>query len=438
MNFQIALDTLWVIIASFLVFFMNLGFAMVESGLCRAKNTVNILAKNFIVFALATLAFWTIGFGLMFGDGNAFMGLKGLFFASGADNSPAVADAYQGVYKALGWAGVPFLAKFMFQLVFAGTCATIVSGAVAERIKFGSFLIFSLVICGFIYPLIGHWIWGGGWLGSLGFLDFSGSTVIHSAGGWAALAGILLLGPRIGKYKANGQSKPIYGHNMTSATLGAFILWFGWYGFNPGSTMAANPEAIAHIVMTTTMAAVTGIVASAIISWILQKKPDLSMIINGCLAGLVAITAPCAYVSLPFAALIGAIAGVLVVLSVFFWDKLKIDDPVGALSVHLVNGVFGTLALGLFASKAVAAKIGTDTTLLSDGLFLGGGFKQLGVQALGVVSVAGFVFGISFVVWLIIKLTMGLRVKRDEELAGLDIGEHGMEAYSGFQIFHNT
>jgi Amt family ammonium transporter len=438
MELKVALDTVWVLLATFLVFFMNLGFAMVESGLCRAKNTVNILAKNFIVFALSTLSFWVIGFGLMFGDGNPLAGTSGLLFATGADNSPAVGEAYKGVYSAMSWAGVPFWAKFMFQLVFCGTCATIVSGAVAERIKFASFLVFSLVICAVIYPLIGHWIWGAGWLASLGFFDFSGSTVIHSAGGWAALAGILLLGPRIGKYSPSGKPKPIYGHNMTSATLGVFVLWFGWFGFNPGSTLSANPEALAHIFMTTNLAAVTGILAATVMSWTLQKKPDLSMILNGCLAGLVAITAPCAYVSVPGAAIIGAIAGVLVVLAVFAWDKLKIDDPVGALSVHLVNGVFGTLALGLFADKSVTAKIGTDSDLLSNGLFLGGGFRQLGIQALGVVSVAGFVFVVSIAVWFVIKKVMGLRVKREEELAGLDISEHGMEAYSGFQIMNNT
>lgn len=435
-DIKVAMDTLWTLIAAFLVFFMNLGFAMVESGLCRAKNTVNILAKNFIVFAISTLGFWILGFGLMFGDGNSFIGLSGLFFASGADNSPAVAGAYQGVYSSLGWAGVPLMAKFLFQLVFCGTCATIVSGAVAERIKFGSFLVFSFVITAVIYPIVGHWVWGGGWLSKLGMLDFSGSTVIHSAGGWAALAGIIILGPRIGKYRVDGSAKPIYGHNMTSATLGALVLWFGWFGFNPGSTMAANGPAIAHIAMTTCMAASTGLLTSTITSWILQKKPDLSMIINGCLAGLVAVTAPCAFVSLPSAAVIGAIAGVIVVFSVFLWDKLHIDDPVGALSVHLVNGIFGTLSVGLFGDSALAASLGTGT-LLSNGLFIDGSLGQLGAQALGMVSVGGFVFGLSLLAWFIIKLTMGIRVKREEELAGLDIGEHGMEAYSGFQIFSN-
>ncbi len=310
------------------------------------------------------------------------------------------------------------------------------SGAVAERIKFASFLAFSFVICAVVYPLIGHWIWGGGWLMGLGMFDFSGSTVIHSAGGWAALAGILILGPRLGKYKMDGTAKPIYGHNMTSATIGALILWFGWFGFNPGSTLAANPAAISHIAMTTCIAAAAGLLTSTITSWAIQGKPDLSMIINGCLAGLVAITAPCAFVSAPSSAVIGAIAGVLVVFAVFFWDKLKIDDPVGALSVHLVNGVFGTLCVGLFGDAELAAKIGTGT-LVSNGLLIDGSVAQLGVQALGAATVGVFVFVVSLIVWFVIKQTMGVRVTKEEELAGLDIGEHGMEAYSGFQIFNN-
>jgi ammonium transporter, Amt family len=436
-SLKIAMDTMWVLLTAFLVFFMNLGFAMVESGLCRAKNTVNILAKNFIVFAISTVAYWVLGFGLMYGNGNPLVGLQGLLFASGADNSPATGDAYTGVYSALSWTGVPFWAKFFFQLVFCGTAATIVSGAVAERIKFGSFLVFSVAICAIIYPVTGHWIWGGGWLASQGFFDFAGSTVVHSVGGWCALAGILLLGPRIGKYKADGSVKPIYGHNMSMATLGVFVLWFGWFGFNPGSTMAANPDAIAHVAMTTNLAAAMAILSATVMSWILQKKPDLSMILNGCLAGLVAITAPCAFVSVGSSAIIGLVAGALVVLAVFFFDKVKLDDPVGALSVHLVNGVFGTLAVGLFANKAVCAKIGTDSTSLSNGLFVDGTWKQLGTQALGVVTVAGYVMVAALVIWGVIKLVMGLRVKKDEELIGLDIGEHGNEAYSGFQIFSN-
>ncbi|MBN2545779.1 MAG: ammonium transporter [Spirochaetes bacterium] len=428
---KVGMDTLWVMIAAFLVFFMNLGFAMVESGLCRAKNTVNILAKNFIVFAIASISFWIIGFGLMFGDGNLFAGLKGLFFVKGADNSPAVADAYSGVYSALNWTGVPLFAKFFFQLVFAGTAATIVSGAVAERIKFHAFIIFAAVLVGIMYPITGHWIWGGGWLARLGFFDFAGSTVVHSVGGWAALAGVILLGARSGKYSTDGTPKPIMGHNMSMVTLGGLVLWFGWFGFNPGSTMSVGDgSVIAHVAVTTNTAAAASIISATVSSWIFQKKPDLSMIINGALAGLVAITAPCAFVSVGSAAIIGLIAGFFAVIAVFTWDKLKIDDPVGALSVHLVNGIFGTLAIGLFAEDGIT---GTAT---GNGLFFGGGLKLLGIQALGTGAVAVFTFAGAFILWLILKIIIGIRVSKDEELKGLDLGEHGGEAYSGFQILN--
>jgi ammonium transporter, Amt family len=437
LSLRVALDTLWVLVTGFLVFFMNLGFAMVESGLCRAKNTVNILAKNFIVFAVSSLAYYVLGFGLMFGDGSPLAGSHGLFAVLGRDNSPATGEAYAGVYSALSWTGVPLAAKFFFQLVFCGTAATIVSGAVAERIRFGSFIVFSAVICAVLYPLSGHWIWGGGWLAARGMLDFAGSTVVHSVGGWAALAAVIVLGPRIGRYKPDGSPRPIYGHNMTTATLGVFVLWFGWFGFNPGSTMALNPSAIAHIAVTTNSAAAAATVTATAAAWLLMGKPDLSMILNGCLAGLVAVTAGCAWVSVPSALAIGAAAGVLVVLAVMLFDRLHLDDPVGALSVHLVNGVFGTLAVGLFADKGLAAAIGTDAATLTSGLFLGGGLRQLGAQALGAASVAVFTLALSLVVWLVIKAVMGIRVPRTEEMRGLDIGEHGMEAYSGFQIFTN-
>ncbi len=431
-SLTIAIDTLWVMIASFLVFFMNLGFGMVESGLCRAKNAVNILSKNFIVFAVASLSFWIIGWGLMFGNGNGFLGLEGVFFAAGLDNSPATGDAYTGVYEAISWAGVPFWAKFFFQLVFAGTAATIVSGVVAERIKFITFIVFSFVMAGIMYPITGHWIWGGGWLQSLGMWDFAGSTVVHSVGGWAGLAGALLLGPRLDKYRKNGSVKPIYGHNMSMVTLGGLVLWFGWFGFNPGSTMGVGDgSAIAHIAVTTNIAAAAAILAATATAWRLEGKPDLTMIVNGALAGLVAITAPCAFVGVGSAAIIGLIAGVLVVFAVLFFDKLKIDDPVGALSVHLVNGIFGTLAVGLFAQDGIT---GAAT---GDGLFFGGGLKLLGIQAVGVVGVGIFTFAGAFLVWTVIKRFLGLRVTREEELRGLDIGEHGMEAYAGFQVFSN-
>ncbi len=429
-SMQVGVDTAWVLFTAFLVFFMNLGFAMVESGLCRAKNSVNILAKNFIVFAIASLSFWLVGWGLMFGNGNPFIGLEGVFFAGGADNSPAMGDAYQGAYKALNWTGVPMWAKFFFQLVFAGTAATIVSGAVAERIKFKSFIVFSFILVAVMYPITGHWIWGGGWLQSLGMFDFAGSSVVHSVGGWAALAGVILLGPRLGKYRADGSVNPIFGHNMSMVTLGGLVLWFGWFGFNPGSTMGVGDgSAIAHVAVTTNTAAATAIISSTIMSWVMQKKPDLSMIINGALAGLVAITAPCAFVSVKSAAVIGLIAGVLVVLAVIMFDKLKLDDPVGALSVHLVNGIFGTLAVGLFAQDKIT---GTAT---GNGLFFGGGMKLLGAQAIGVLAVGAFTFIVAFAVWFVIKLVMGIKVSREEEIQGLDLGEHGMKGYPDFQGF---
>ncbi len=430
MDTQVTLDTLWVLVAGVLVFFMNLGFAMVESGFARAKNTVNILSKNIIVFAAASLGFLVIGWGLMFGDGNGFIGLKGLFMASGADNSPAVGDAYQGVYSAISWAGVPFWAKFFFQLVFCGTAATIVSGAVAERIKYISFIVFSLLLTAFIYPIVGHWIWGGGWLASMGFQDFAGSTVVHSVGGWAALAGIIVLGPRFGKYSKGGKVHPIPGHNMSIATIGLFVLWLGWFGFNPGSTMAANPDAISHILLTTNTSAIAAVLTSTAASWIILGKPDLGMTINGCLAGLVGITAGCAFVSVTSALIIGAISGVAVVLAVMMFDRLKIDDPVGATAVHLFCGVLGTLFVGLFAESRFNGG--------ADGLFFGGGWNLLGVQALGVISVAGFVFAGALVVWLLIKATMGVRVSLKEEIEGLDIGEHGNQAYPEFVIHRQS
>ncbi len=437
-DLRVGLDTVWVLVCGFLVFFMNAGFALVESGLCRAKNCVNILAKNFIVFAIATLSFWTIGWGLMFGDGNAFMGLKGLFFLSGADNSPALGEAYasmnpfstetySGDYSAVNWAQIPLFAKFFFQLVFAGTAATIVSGVVAERIKFSSFIVFSFLLVAFIYPISGHWIWGGGFLGANNFRDFAGSTTVHSMGGWAALAGVLVLGPRLGKYLPNGRIKPIPGHNMTSAALGVLILWLGWFGFNPGSTMAAmNGSAITHVLVATNLAAATGAVGAMLASWILLKKPDFSMILNGCLAGLVSATAGCSFVTLPSAALIGMVGGVLVVVAVLGFDRFKIDDPVGALSVHLVCGIWGTLALGLFYDNQVA----TDVAALATGLSR---MDQFLVQLKGVAAVGAFGFFGSLAVWLIIKATMGVRVSAVEEEEGLDVGEHGNEAYPSFQ-----
>ncbi len=428
---DVAVDTLWTLIAGILVFFMNAGFGFVEAGFCRAKNAVNILAKNFVVFGISSIAFWLIGWTLMFGDGNSILGLSGPLL-SGADNSPAVGDAYQGVYSSINWSGVPLFAKFFFQLVFAGTAATIVSGCVAERVHYRSFMIFTFVLVALSYPITGHWIWGGGWLAELGMWDFAGSTVVHSVGGWAGLAGIVLLGPRIGKYR-KGRVHPIPGHSMALAFLGGMILWLGWFGFNPGSTMGISGEgalAVSHIVVTTNLSCAMGLLTATITSWLVLGKPDFSMTVNGALAGLVAITAPCAFVTVPVSALIGLVAGVLVVFSVIGFDKLKIDDPVGALSVHLTNGIWGTLAIGLFAT--VAAPGGIDR----DGLFMGGGFGLLGSQLIGVLAVGAFTFLLALIVWGILKGVGGIRVDAEVEAAGLDVSEMGMEAYSEDSVAH--
>ncbi len=406
---QTNLNVVWTAVAAFLVFFMQAGFAMVETGFTRAKNAVNIMMKNLMDFAFGTIAFFFIGFGLMFGATNGLFGTTH-FALSGTDVLGA------------DW-NWTFL---IFQTVFAGTAATIVSGAMAERTKFAGYLAYSVFICAVIYPVFGSWAWGslldgGGWLEHLGFQDFAGSTVVHSIGGWLALAGALVLGPRIGKYGPDGKPRAIPGHNISLAALGVFILWFGWFGFNPGSTTLGDGN-LGRIAVTTNMSAAAGAIAALFTAWMIYKKPDGSMALNGALAGLVAITAPCATVSPIGALFIGLIAGALVVLSVIFIDHvLKVDDPVGAVSVHGVTGAFGTLSVGLFNVEG--------------GLFYGGGFKLLGIQAIGVA--AGFVwaFGLGLVLFFVIKKTIGLRVTEEEELIGLDIGEHGMEAYSGFQVF---
>lgn len=411
-------DTLWVFLAAVLVFFMNLGFASLEAGMARSKNTVNILSKNFIVFAVSSLGFMLLGWGLMFGGDNPFLGTQHLFILGESDLS---------FYDDTLTSNVPFWGKFFFQLVFCGTAATIVSGAVAERIKYITFIVFSFVLTLVIYPIVGHWVWGGGWLADLGFLDFAGDTVVHSLGGWAALAGALVLGPRIGKYDKDGKPRAIPGHNMSLAVIGLFVLWLGWFGFNPGSTMSfQNPADVMHILMTTNTSAIAAVLTATAASWLLLGKPDLGMTINGCLAGLVAITGGCAYISIGNSLLIGAVAGVLVVFAVLFFDRVKVDDPVGATSVHLCCGVFGTLCIGLFAQE------GVTTLSTKNGLFYGGGAGLLGTQLLGIAAVGAFVFAVSLVLWWVLKKTMGIRVTREEEIAGLDIGEHGNHAYPDF------
>lgn len=415
--FSIA-DTLWVFLAAILVFFMNLGFASVEAGFARAKNTVNILSKNFIVFAVSSLGFLLLGWGLMFGGDNPFVGTEHLFILGNADNS---------FYDDTLTSTVPFWGKFFFQLVFCGTAATIVSGAVAERVKYVSFIVFSFVLTLVIYPIVGHWIWSGGWLADLGFMDFAGDSAVHSVGGWAALAGAVILGPRIGKYGKDGKPKAIPGHNMSLAVIGLFVLCLGWFGFNPGSTMSfENPSDVMHILMTTNTSAIAAVLTSTVTSWITMGKPDLGMTINGCLAGLVGITGGCAYVSIESSIIIGALSGVLVVFAVIFFDKIKIDDPVGATSVHLGCGVFGTICVGLFAQE------GVTSLSTRNGLFFGGGFGLLGTQLLGIVAVGAFVFASSALVWFVLKKTIGIRVSREEEIQGLDIGEHGNVAYPDF------
>jgi Amt family ammonium transporter len=408
---QTNINIVWTCIAAFLVFFMQAGFAMVEAGFTRAKNAVNILMKNLMDFSVGTIAFFLIGFGLMFGKTNGLFGTT-LFGLSGVEPG-----------SAWNWT---FL---IFQTVFAATAATIVSGAMAERTKFAGYLIYSFFITLFIYPIFGSWAWGGlldggGWLENLGFLDFAGSTIVHSIGGWLALAGAIVLGPRIGKYGPDGKPKAILGHNIPLAALGVFILWFGWFGFNPGSTTTGDGS-IGYIAVTTNLSAAAGAIAAMMVSWIVMKKPDASMALNGALAGLVSITAPCDGISPMGAIIIGIIGGALVVFSVMFIDrKLKVDDPVGAVSVHGVCGLWGTLSVGLFN--------------MDSGLFYGGGMKQLAVQALGAGAAFIWAFGIGLVLFYAIKATIGLRVTSEEELKGLDIGEHGMEAYSGFQIFTTT
>ncbi len=408
---QVGIDTLWVLIAAFFVFFMQAGFGMVEAGFIRAKNTCNILTKNFLDFCMASVGFFLFGYAIMFGVGNGFTGLRGWFLIgaqSGAD--------------------VPLYAFWLFQAAFCGAVATIVAGGMAERMRFSAYLIYSFIISALIYPLVGYWIWGGGWLASLNFADFAGSIVVHAVGGFAALAGTLILGPRIGKYNLDGTPNAIAGHSIPLASLGVFILWFGWFGFNPGSALGVGDGSlIARVAINTNLAAAIGGIFAMVMVWKMFGKPDLSMAMNGALAGLVAITAPCAFVE-PWAAMvIGGVGGAVVVFGVVLLDKLMVDDPVGAAPVHGLNGIWGILAIGLFGRSSLG--------LVRNGLFYSGGFRQLGIQAVGVTAVVIFVFITMGTIFKIIDSTIGLRVSREEELKGLDIGGHGMESYSGFQIF---
>lgn len=411
-------DALWTCLAAFLVFFMQAGFALVEAGFTRAKNACNIIMKNLMDFSIGSLTFWLVGFGLMFGTTNGFCGTNQFFFDGGSEAAVAV-NSNVG----FNWA---FL---IFQTVFCATAATIVSGAMAERTKFTAYLVYSILITVIVYPIFGSWAWGSlyagdGWLEGKGFYDFAGSTVVHSIGGWCALAGAITIGPRIGKYTADGKVKPIAGHSIPLGALGVFILWLGWFGFNPGSTTAVGGGSFAYIAVTTNLAAAAGTVGAMIASWAMFGKPDTSFTLNGALAGLVAITAGCDALSPTFAAVAGLIGGVLVVLSCVFFDKIKIDDPVGAVSVHGVCGAWGTLAVGLFKMEG--------------GLLIDGGTEQIIAQIIGIAVGFVWAFGVSFVIFNIIKFTMGLRVTAEEEMQGLDIHEHGMYAYPAHLVTEGT
>jgi Amt family ammonium transporter len=399
------INNTWMMVSTFLVFIMHLGFATVESGLCRAKNTVNILFKNTLIPALGLLTYALVGFNLMYPGfsaegGNEWFGFAGfgLSLPDGGGTS-----AYN--------VGYTYWTDFLFQGMFAATAATIVSGAVCERIKLSSFLIFSTIYVGLVYPIVGSWKWGYGWLSDMGFHDFAGSTLVHSVGGWAALVGAIMVGPRLGKY-VGGTVRPIMGHNIPMVVIGVFLLWLGWFGFNGGSVLSADPALVSYVLVTTSLAAAAGAIGSMLTSWFVQKKPDLTMVLNGILAGLVGITAGADVVSVSASIIIGLVAGVVVVLSVLLMDKLHIDDPVGAVSVHLVCGVWGTLAAGIW---------GTDKSVVT---------QLIGIAAYGVACVVS-----ALVIFGLLKITMGLRVSKEEEVLGLDVGEHGMEAYPDFQGF---
>lgn len=407
-----AISTLWVLLAAILVFFMQAGFGMVEAGLIRAKNSANVLMKNLVDFCFATLGYYTFGFAIMYGSTGLLVGTSG-WFMFGAE-SPVET--------------LPLPVFWLFQAMFAGTAATIVSGAVAERMRFVAYLWYSFLITAFVYPVVGHWVWGGGWLSNLGFHDFAGSTVVHGVGGMAALVAAWMLGPRIGRFNPDGSPRHIGGHSMPLVTIGVFILWFGWYGFNAGSTLGfEDPETVGRIAMNTTLAAAAATLAAMMTSWIKFKKPDLSLALNGALAGLVGITAPCAAVGDGAAIGIGLVAGILVVFGIGWLNRLQIDDCVGAFPVHGLCGIWGTLAVGLFGQEALGAT--------ADGLFYGGGMGSLGIQSLGVVACLGFTAISMWLIFRVIDALVGLRVDKEAELLGLDIEEHGMVSYSGFQIF---
>ena len=406
----VGLNTMFVLISAFLVFLMQAGFGMLEAGFIRAKNTCNILTKNFLDYCMASIGFFVFGYAVMFSEGNPFFGTTG-FFLVGAESG----------------ADVPLWAFWLFQAAFCGAAATIVAGGMAERMKFPAYLAYSFIISSFIYPIVGHWSWGGGWLAQLDFFDFAGSTVVHLTGGATALVGAMLLGPRLGRFNADGTANAIPGHSVPLASLGVFILWFGWFGFNPGSALAVGDgELISLIAINTNLAAASGAVTTTFISWILFGKPDLFFTMNGALAGLVSITASCAVVSPASAIWIGVTGGFVIVLGERLMNIIKVDDPCGAFPVHGLCGIWGTLTVGLWGREPLG--------LAREGLFYGGGFEQLGIQALGTFASGLFVFVSMGMVFIAIRAVLGLRVDRMEEIRGLDMNEHGMESYTGFQI----
>ena len=416
LNAAFLANNLWLLVATILVIFMNAGFAMVEAGMCRQKNAVNILSKNLFVFALAVTSYWFVGYSLMYGDAVAqgWLYFNGLFF------DPTVTP------ELIGEGGLVPTVDFLFQAAFAGTAATIVSGLVAERVKFGEFVVFSLVLTAFIYPIAGSWQWNGGWLSEAGFIDFAGSSIVHSVGAWAGLVGAYLLGPRIGKF-VNGRAQAMPGHNMAIATLGALILWIGWYGFNPGSQLAMD-QWVPYVAVTTTLAAAGGAIGATVITTIKSGKPDLTMIINGILAGLVSVTAGCGNLTMSGAWLAGLVGGGIVVYSVAALDSLRIDDPVGAFSVHGVCGIWGTVVVGLWGYDVQGTGAGI-------GLFTGGGIGQLWIQIVGCIAYAVWTVVTCYVTWKVIGAAFGgIRVTEEQEKLGLDITEHGIEAYPDYAM----
>ncbi|MBO8164576.1 MAG: ammonium transporter [Brevibacillus sp.] len=410
-----AIDAAWVMVAAILVILMQGGFALLETGATRMKNAGHVAAKTILTFGICSIAFWALGFGLTFGDGNDLIGMSGFFF-DGTDES---------AFSSLSFAAIPPGIKFLFQLGFAGVSLAIAWGGFAERAKLSVYFVFGVLFTVVIYPVIGHWVWGGGWLAQLGMQDFAGSTVVHLQGAMAALAATILLKPRIGKYNPDGSSNVIPGHNQVYTVLGVIILWVGWFGFNAGSTFGSTSGMFGYVAMTTNLAAAAGAVAALIVSWVVMGKADIPSMLNGVLAALVAITAACAFVEPWAACLIGALAGIITFYTAVYFDRLGIDDPVYAFSVHGIAGIWGTLSTGLFATPELVEQVGIGQA----GLFYGGGLYQLGVQALGVFGAMLYVFSVSFVVLAIMKATMGLRVTEEEEVIGLDVSEHGEFGY---------